>query len=137
MSAIGSAISTQFVDREDTGFAALDSEDFLRLLITQLQNQDPTEPTSNEDLLNQISAMRSLQSNVQLSDSLQSLTSNQQLSTAASYIGKTITGIDTSDASVTGLVTRAFIRDSRTFVELDDSTEVEVGRVSSINSADS
>ncbi len=133
MSAIGSAIDTQFVQRDETGFSALKSEDFLKLLIAQLQNQDPSEPTSNEDLLNQISAMRSLQSNLDLGDTLQSITANQQLSTAATFIGKTVTGLDANNASVTGLVTRAFVRDSKTFVEVDNSTELEISSVSSVN----
>ncbi|VAX39819.1 Flagellar basal-body rod modification protein FlgD [hydrothermal vent metagenome] len=133
MSAIGSAIDTQFVQRDETGFSALKSEDFLKLLITQLQNQDPSEPTSNEDLLNQISAMRSLQSNLDLGDTLQSITANQQLSTAATFIGKTVTGLDANNASVTGLVTRAFVRDDKTFVEVDNNAELEISSVSSVN----
>lgn len=133
MSAIGSAVGSQFVAKEDTGFAGLKSEDFLKLLITQLQNQDPTEPTKNEDLLNQITAMRGLQANIDLSDTLQTLTNSQQLSSAASFIGKTVSGKNADEADVTGKVTRAFIREGKTFVEIDNATEVDLSTVSSVN----
>ena len=133
MSAIGSAINTQFVAKEDTGFAALKSEDFLKLLITQLQNQDPSEPTSNEDLLNQITAMRSLQADIDLSDTLTALTNSQQLSSAATFIGKTVSGRDANQVDITGKVTRAFVREGKTFVEIDDTTEVDLSTVSSVN----
>ena len=89
-----SATAVKVVDKDKTGFNALTSEDFLKLLITQLQNQDPTAPVGNEELLGQLSQMRSLQSNIELSSSLKTTSANQNLSTAASYIGKQVTGSD-------------------------------------------
>lgn len=108
------------VDAADTGFAGLTSESFLKLLITQLQNQDPTEPMGNEELLSQISSMRTLQSNIELSDAIKSLTSNQQLATAASFIGKTVSG-SFGGQLVEGTVDRAFLRDGTAFVAVGDA----------------
>ena len=122
-----------FVDAADTGFAGLTSESFLKLLITQLQNQDPTEPIGNEELLNQISSMRTLQSNVELSDALKSLTSNQQLGTAASFIGKTVSGAVGSQV-VEGTVDRAFLRDGTAFVSVGDA-EVPLDAITDIIAA--
>ena len=39
----------------------LGSDQFLRLLITQLQNQDPLSPLSNEDFLSQLAQFQSLE----------------------------------------------------------------------------
>lgn len=111
-----SSSDINFVERDQVGFAGLTSGDFMRLLIVQLQNQDPTEPVGNDDLLNQLAMMRNLQSNIELADALKSITSSQELSNASTYIGKTITGTNLNLEQVTGVVDRAFIADGETFV---------------------
>ena len=113
VSAIGREV--EIVDRANTGFSALTPESFIKLLIVQLQNQDPTEPVGNDELLSQLSAMRSLQSNIELSEALKSITKNQQLSTAAGFIGRTVTG-SAGNQSIDGVVDRAFLRDGVAFV---------------------
>lgn len=42
------------------GFAALDQGDFLRLLLTQLQQQDPLEPVDNKEMLAQMAQFTAL-----------------------------------------------------------------------------
>jgi flagellar basal-body rod modification protein FlgD len=116
--------SAPVVDQAKTGFNALDAEAFMKMLITQLQNQDPLEPTGNDELLNQISQMRSLQSNIELSETLGAITTSQQLSTAASYIGKTVTATLTTDdgaQEVSGVVDRAFLADGKGYVGIGDA----------------
>ena len=92
------------VDPDKVGFNALDAEAFMKLLVAQLQNQDPTNPTSNEDMLAQISQMRSLQSNVELTDTLKNMGTGQQLSSAAGMIGKLIADANNDSEPVNGLV---------------------------------
>ncbi len=110
------------------GLGGLTSEAFLQMMITQLQNQDPLEPTGNDELLNQISQMRSLQSNIELGETLNSITNNQQLSSAASFIGKTIGAtVQTAAGSrqVSGVVTRAFVAEGQAFIGIgEDSVPV-------------
>ena len=117
-----SAVSreVEIVDRGNTGFNALTAESFIKLLIVTLQNQDPTEPVGNDELLSQLSAMRSLQSNSELSEALKSITKNQQLSTAAGFIGRTVTG-SVGDQSINGVVDRAFLRGGFAFVGVGGS----------------
>lgn len=66
---------------------------FLRLLTTQLQNQDPTEPVDNAQLTQQIAQYSGVEQQVQTNSNLEKLLSQQtqsQLSTAVSYIGKEV-----------------------------------------------
>ena len=128
VSAVGREV--EIVDSANTGFNALTSESFIKLLITQLQNQDPTEPVGNDELLSQLSAMRSLQSNIELSEALKSITTNQQLSTAATFIGQTVTG-SVGDQSLEGIVDRAFLRDGVAFVGIGGN-EVPLNNVTSV-----
>jgi flagellar basal-body rod modification protein FlgD len=130
-SAAGSNNAT-IVDPNDTGFAGLTSESFMKLLITQLQNQDPTEPVGNDELLSQLSAMRNLESNIELGDSLKAITSNQQLSTAASFIGKAVTGKTATGEEINGLVERAFLRDEGAFLGVNDQ-EIPMQNVISVD----
>lgn len=130
----GTGSTSNVVSPDQQGFAALDSNTFLKLLITQLQNQDPLNPTSNEDLVNQLSAMRSLQANLEMTNALKSITSNQQLSTAATFIGKTVTGTAGDQTSITGVVDRAFTRDGEAYLAIGDK-ELSLTNVESVSKA--
>src|SRR5438445_580221 len=93
-----------------TGFAALTSQDFMKMLLAELKNQDPTQPVSNADLLQQLSQMQALQSNVELSGTLKSFASNEQITAGASFLGKTVTGTDSNQNSVSGVADHVFVQ---------------------------
>ena len=129
-----SGSNVNLVEPDEVGFAGLSADDFLKLLIVQLQNQDPTEPVGNDELLNQLATMRNLQSNIELGEAIESITSNQQLSTAASFIGKTISGTTNHQESVTGVADRAFLRDGIAYVSIGEN-EVPLSHVTSVEQA--
>ena len=57
-----------------TGSTDLGEDTFLRLLTTQLQNQDPTNPVSNEEFVAQLATFSQLEELQGLSGKLDSLT---------------------------------------------------------------
>lgn len=61
--------------REPTGFDALGQGDFLRLLVTQLEQQDPLEPVDNKDMLAQMAQFSSLAGTTETNDTLQQILS--------------------------------------------------------------
>lgn len=71
---------------------ALGKDDFMTLLLVQLQNQDPTEPMDSEKILTQTSQLASLEATTNTNTALENLTkalgNSQQFSTI-SAIGKT------------------------------------------------
>src|ERR1051325_11855800 len=77
-----------------TGLNSMSSGDFLKLMIQQLQQQDPLNPTDSNQLLTQMSQISTLQSNNEMQQSLQSLTLQQSIGSAGNLIGKMIQGID-------------------------------------------
>ena len=85
--------------------------DFLKLMITQLQNQDPSQPLTNSDLFNQIGQLESIESSSRLNDTLQSLSLSQGLSNAGALIGKDIQGLDDNGAQASGQVAGVVITD--------------------------
>lgn len=68
-------------------------DDFLKLLIAQLQNQDPLEPMDNQEFAAQLATFNSLGQLIEINDKLGGLNNNQgvvnQLN-AASLIGKEV-----------------------------------------------
>ncbi|MAT16736.1 MAG: flagellar hook capping protein [Planctomyces sp.] len=145
---VGSTTSTNktnagndFIDASETGFNALKPEDFMLMLITQLQNQDPTQPTSNEELLSQLSMMQSLTSNRDLSNTLEKLNASQlntlasqQLNNAASLIGKSVEGENSGGQVVSGVVDRAYMSDGEVYLGIGDKS-LPMSQVSGINLA--
>jgi flagellar basal-body rod modification protein FlgD len=127
-----STTDVKFVDKDKIGLAGLQSDTFLKLLIAQLQNQDPTEPVGNEEILNQLSQMRSLQSNTELSDTLKGLASSQQITTGASFLGKSITGKNQAGAEITGIADRVFIEDNTTVIGIGDD-KVKISDITAVN----
>ena len=90
---------------------------FLQLMLTQLENQDPTSPMENTEWLSQLAQYSSLEqmtamnSNMEsISTSLQNLTAdvgtNAVISQTLSLVGKEVS-LDTDAGEVTGIVEEA------------------------------
>ena len=110
----------------------LKTEDFIKMMVTQLQNQDPMEPAKNQELLAQMSQIGQLQSATSLQESLKGMVSQNQIGAAAGLIGKSVNGLDANDDPVTGLVTSVKVEGDRVSLELDNGQTLPLGRVTSI-----
>lgn len=76
------------------GMMDMGSEDFLKLLTTQLKNQDPLNPTDSTQFMGQIAQLTSASGIQELQESFSSLTENMrgnQTMQAASLIGRDVT----------------------------------------------
>ncbi len=108
MSAISSSTEatarSAFTQGSGNGIEDLDQNQFLQLILTELQNQDPLAPTDNAALLEQMSNLRSITANDSLMNTLNSFGVTQELTTASNLIGRTINAIDTSGNNVKGKV---------------------------------
>lgn len=75
----------------------LGKDAFLQLLVLQMQNQDPTNPMDNEDMLAQLAQFSSLEQMENLNSQFDLLSGNiDQLNfiSASQLVGKTVRGID-------------------------------------------
>jgi flagellar basal-body rod modification protein FlgD len=90
----------------------LDIDDFLKLLISELQNQDPLDPVDNSEMVQQIGQIREIGATDQLTKTLSSLSSSQELVTASSLIGKSVEGLAEDASAVDGIVDRITVETS-------------------------
>jgi flagellar basal-body rod modification protein FlgD len=116
------------------GFNNLTTGDFMKMLIAELENQDPTQPMSNQDLLTQLSTMSQLQSTQDLDTALQSNTNNQQLSIASSFIGQNIQGTDSNSNPVSGIAQQAILQNGAAFVAVGN-TLVPLANITAVSPA--
>jgi flagellar basal-body rod modification protein FlgD len=76
-----------------TAASSLTSSDFLNLLVSELQNQNPLDPTNSTDFINQLTSYANFDQQQTLNTNLSSLaTSFNSLMTlnSSNYIGKTV-----------------------------------------------
>jgi len=100
-----------------TGGANLDRDDFLKLLITQLQHQDPTAPVEDKDFIAQMAQFSSLEQITNMSASFQKLSGLLASGEASQVLGKTVELRD-GDALVRGTVDRV-VRGDNPLVEVN------------------
>jgi flagellar basal-body rod modification protein FlgD len=86
-------------DSSDTSSAAISANDFLTLLVTEMQNQDPTANTDPNEYINQLVSVNSLE---QLIDINQTLTTGLGASPTTSGSSSPATQAITSPSSLTG-----------------------------------
>ncbi len=84
----------------------VDLGQFLKLLITELQNQDPLDPMDNSEILQQLSQIREIGATNLLTETLQGIRDGQNLATASSLIGKEVVALTDSGQEVRGIVQR-------------------------------
>ncbi len=87
----------------------LDMSDFMRLMLAELQNQDPLDPMSNSEILQQMSQMRQISATDRLSETLDAVLTGQNLTTASSLIGREISALTDDAEEIRGVVDRVSI----------------------------
>jgi flagellar basal-body rod modification protein FlgD len=80
-------------------------QDFLKILVTQLNNQDPLKPLDNQEFVTQLAQFTSLQQTQELNDKLGSLLSIQGAMQSVGLLGRTIDITPNGGGSATGTVT--------------------------------
>lgn len=94
IASINSAVSAISAGATDSEKAKLNYDSFLRLLVAEMKNQDPTEPKDTSQYLSQLASFSAVEQGVNTNKKLDSLMTAMQLSQADSLIGHTIKGSD-------------------------------------------
>ena len=74
-----------------TSNQSVSQNQFLQLLITELKNQDPTQPTDQTQTLSQLAQFSSLEQMTNLNQNMTQGNTYSQITQSAALIGKTVT----------------------------------------------
>ncbi|MDB5312199.1 MAG: flagellar hook capping protein [Gemmataceae bacterium] len=113
--------------------SSVSTDQFLQLLVAQLQNQDPLNPLKSTDFINQLATLNNVQGIQTLNASFSEMLKLQQLTQGAGLIGKTVTYTPTAGgAATTGTVSAVDVQNG-TFVLQIGSNQVGLGQIQSVN----
>src|SRR3954449_13308990 len=95
----GTTATTTAKDKTGMG-----KDDFLKLLVGQLKNQDPQNPTGSEDFMGQMAQFSMLEQLTNLATATTELTATMNESQTVGLIGHQVSYIGADKATVTGTV---------------------------------
>lgn len=68
----------------------MSQQDFLKLMVLQMQNQNPMEPQDNSQMIAQLASFQTLTAMEEMSSALKALTQVSQLANASALVGRTV-----------------------------------------------
>ncbi|MGS2776853.1 flagellar hook assembly protein FlgD [Robertmurraya sp. GLU-23] len=131
--------------QRQTGSSNLGKDEFLKILMTQLQNQDPLNPMQDKDFIAQMATFTSLEQMTNMNKSIETLVSAQEQNQLVSYsqfIGKEVSWhklTESEDGSTseveqgTGKIVSLKFTDGIAEFLLEDGTSLTSGNISQIN----
>jgi flagellar basal-body rod modification protein FlgD len=134
-SALGSVASNSTNSSSTSSANSLTANDFIKFMITELQNQDPLSPTDPNTMLQQISEIGQLQSATTLQTDLTGMVQQNQVSAASAMIGKEVQGTDASSNTITGIVSAVQITSNGVNLELNTGSTLAMNNVTAITNA--
>lgn len=94
---------------------------FLKLLLAQLKNQDPTKPMDATQYVSQLATLSQLEQTIKQSDKLDELLQNSAYQQATSILGKTLSS---KSGDVSGIVTAVDILSHGVWATLQDGQKI-------------
>lgn len=113
-------------------FQDMSSEDFIRIIFTELSNQDPFQPNDSAALLEQLDSIRSIESDITLTQKLDNLVLQNQLSAAGTMVGKFVGGLTETAERVAGYVVGVSRAGNEVHLELDNGWVIPMKNVETI-----
>lgn len=95
------------------------ADDFMRLLMAQLKNQDPTQPTDPTQMVSQFATISQVAQTEQMNSTLSQLLATSTLSQAEQIIGRTVSN---GDGSVSGKVISVTVGSAGIVATLEDGS---------------
>src|SRR5579872_2168395 len=112
VNALNSLLGSNSSSSTSNASTSLTPNDFIKFMVTELQNQDPLSPTDPNQMLTQMSEIGQLQSSTTLQTDLTGMVQQNQVSAASSMIGKLVQGTDANANQQTGIVSAVQVNSS-------------------------
>jgi Flagellar hook capping protein len=136
VSSVGSAW-TKYEDtiKKDSGGDSLGKEDFLKLLIAQLTNQDPTNPMNDTEFVSQLATYSGLEQQMNMNKNLETLINSTNASTATTaimLIDRMVGYLDEDGKMCTGVVQFLDIVDGEVNLYMYDGSYIPFSKVEQV-----
>ncbi len=125
--AVGTVASSNAID------PLLDKNAFLKLMMTQLQNQDPLNPQDPSQYLGQLAQLTSVEQMTNIATSGQQVAQEQNAGTALQLLGRTVTYVDANGNSQTGTVSKVDFTSSGPSLTIGATSGISPAAVSEVS----
>src|SRR3954471_22570250 len=115
-----------------TATPTLGKDDFLKLLVGQLQHQDPLAPSDDQQWIGQMAAFSQLEQVSNMAASTQKIVDTLNMNGTLSLIGHTVTYLDAQGGSHTGKVETFDVADGTATLTVDGVAGVDSGSVTQV-----
>jgi len=119
---VGTTVLTADATREAK--ASVDYQSFLKLLVAQMKNQDPTKPMESTEYVAQLASFSQVEQAIQSNSKLSQILQASSLAQADAVIGRTVTS---ADGAITGVVSEVRVTSDGITAVLGDGSEVPIG----------
>ena len=116
------ATTTTKDEKAEDKVAALGKDDFLKLLVAQLQHQDPMQPTDNAEYMGQLAQFSTLEQITNVGKEMERLRTSSQVDQAVALIGKEVGYTLADDTTATGVVDAVSIDDGEIHLKIGQTT---------------
>ena len=120
---VPSGDNTNLISKTDNNNKTADYDAFLNLLVAQLKNQDPTNPSDPAQFLSQLASFSGVEQQIKTNEHLTALLSMGQAGEAVQLIGATVAS---ADGSVEGVVASVTLSNSGVIANLQDGSTVRM-----------
>ncbi len=124
-----------------TGNSSLGKDEFLKILMTQLQNQDPLNPMEDKEFIAQMAQFSTLEQTTNMASMLEKFINLQSQGDSiikySEMIGKQIEWNDSNNETGNGIVKSVKKSDSGFELELEDGSYISVDSIIKVSKADS
>lgn len=110
----------------------VDYQSFLKLLVAQMKNQDPTQPMDSTQYVAQLATFSQVEQSVQMNSKLDQMLQSSALAQADAIIGRTI---KSADGTISGTVAEVRLTSNGITAVLENGTTLPVGPGISISGA--
>lgn len=126
-------IKTSSTSTSNRNTGALGKDDFLKLLVTQLQYQDPLNPQDDKAFIAQMAQFTSLE---QTQNMNKTITNSQAFSMIGKYVTATTTDATTGKTTnIEGTVTSAKLSDGNAYIVVNNQ-DISVDKVTNVSDGD-
>ncbi len=119
-----SSVANQTPAADPVPQTTVDYQSFLKLLVAQMKNQDPTDPMDSTQYVAQLAAFSQVEQSVQINSKLDQMLQASALAQADSLIGRTVTS---ADGEVSGVVEEVRLISNGIVAMLEGGAEIVIG----------